>query len=44
MEDAGFIIGSYLLTFGAVGLVAWRYVRRGRQLAARVPDREKYWT
>jgi hypothetical protein len=44
MEDAGFIIGSYVLTFAAVALVAWRYVRRGRQLAARVPDDEKYWT
>lgn len=43
MEDAGFIIGSYLLTFATVSLVAWRYVRSGRRLARRVPDEEKYW-
>jgi hypothetical protein len=43
MEDAGFIFGSYLLTFAAVGLVAWQYVRSGRRLARRVPDEEKYW-
>lgn len=43
MEDAGFIIGSYVLTFGAVALFSWRVLRRGRKLAARVPDEEKYW-
>ena len=44
MEDAGFILGSYALTFVTVGLVAWRFVRRGRRLADQVPDSEKYWT
>jgi heme exporter protein CcmD len=44
MEDAGFIIGSYVLTFATVGALAAWVVRRGRQLAARVPDDEKYWT
>jgi hypothetical protein len=44
MEDAGFIIGSYVLTFAVVGLLAWRYVRHGRKLADKVPDSEKYWT
>ena len=43
MEDAGFIIGSYVITFGAVALFSWRVLRRGRKLAARVPDEEKYW-
>ena len=43
MEDAGFIIGSYLLTFATVGLLAWRYVRSGRKLADQVPDGEKTW-
>ncbi len=32
MEDAGFIIGSYVLTFAAVALLSWRYVRSGRRL------------
>jgi hypothetical protein len=43
MEDAGFIIGSYVLTFATVGLLAWRYVRVGRRLAEQVPDEDKYW-
>jgi hypothetical protein len=43
MEDAGFIIGSYVLTFAAVALLSWRYVRSGRRRAAQVPDEEKYW-
>jgi hypothetical protein len=43
-EDAGFVVGSYLLTFAAVGVLAWRYVRSGRRLAEQVPDDDKYWT
>jgi hypothetical protein len=44
MEDAGFIIGSYALTFGVVAVLAWRYVRHGRRLASKVPDSDKPWT
>jgi heme exporter protein CcmD len=44
MEDAGFIIGSYALTFGVVGLLAAWVIRSGRRLARRTPDSEKYWT
>jgi hypothetical protein len=43
MEDAGFIIGSYALTFGVVALFSWRVLRSGRKLAEQVPDEEKYW-
>ena len=44
MEDAGFIIASYVLTFAVVGgLAAW-VIRSGRRLAKRTPDVEKYWT
>jgi heme exporter protein CcmD len=44
MEDAGFIIASYVLTFAVVGgLAAW-VIRSGRRLAKRTPDAEKYWT
>ena len=43
MEDAGFILGGYVLTFGVVSLMAWRVLRSGRKLAQRVPDEEKYW-
>ncbi|MGH9133157.1 MAG: hypothetical protein ACRDZZ_04415 [Ilumatobacteraceae bacterium] len=44
MEDAGFIIGSYVVTLATVALVAWRFVRHGRRLADRVADDDKYWT
>lgn len=44
MEDAGFIIGSYALTFGVVVLFSAWVLRRGRRLADRVPDDDKYWT
>jgi hypothetical protein len=43
MDDAGFIIGSYLLTFVTVGIFSWRTLRRGRRLAEQVPDEEQYW-
>ena len=33
MDDAGFILGSYLLTFAAVALFSWRTVRAARRLA-----------
>jgi len=44
MDDAGFIIGSYVITFGVVALYAWATVRRGRKLSRSVPQEEKYWT
>lgn len=44
MEDAGFILGSYAVTFGVVVLYGWRVVRSGRLLSRRVPDDDKYWT
>ncbi len=43
MEDAGFILGSYALTFSTVALFAWRTLRSGRKLTQQVPDEEKYW-
>jgi len=44
MDDAGYVIGSYVLTFAVVGALALRFVRRGKQLAASVDDADKYWT
>ncbi len=43
-DDAGFVIGGYVLTFAVTGIYAWRVVRSGRKLAENVPDDEKYWT
>jgi hypothetical protein len=44
MEDAGFILGSYAITFAVIGAFAWRVIRNGRQLADQVDDDRKYWT
>jgi len=44
MDDAGFIIGSYVVTFVAIAGLAWRFVMRGRSVAAEVDDADKYWT
>jgi heme exporter protein CcmD len=44
MQDAGFILGSYALTFAVVGGFAWRVLRRGRRLGDQIDDADKYWT
>jgi hypothetical protein len=44
MQDAGYIIGSYALTFVVVGAFAWRAIRTGRRLAEQIDDTDKYWT
>ena len=44
MNDAGFIIGSYVLTFVVVGAFGWRSLRDGRRLTDQVDDEHKYWT
>ena len=43
-DDAGFILGGYIVTFAAVALLGWRYVRHGREVTRDVPDDDKYWT
>jgi hypothetical protein len=44
MEDAGFIIGSYVVTFGAVAVYAFTVLRRARRTTSRLPDDAKPWT
>jgi hypothetical protein len=43
-DDAGFIVGSYVITFAALALIAGRLVAAGRKLGKQVPDDDKYWT
>jgi heme exporter protein CcmD len=43
MDDAGFIVGSYVITFAVVGALAWKILRRARRLADQVDDADKYW-
>jgi hypothetical protein len=44
MDDAGFIIASYLLTFGGIALLTLRNVRRARKLAQQLPAEDLPWT
>ena len=44
MEDAGFIIGSYVAHVRRRRRLAAWVIRSGRRLARRTPDSEKYWT
>ena len=44
MEDAGFIIGSYVVTFAAIGGYAAYVVRRARRTTSKLPDEAKPWT
>ncbi|WP_420452732.1 heme exporter protein CcmD [Ilumatobacter sp.] len=43
-DDAGFVLGSYAITFAIVAALVWRTLRAGRRLGERVPDDDKYWT
>ncbi len=44
MEDIGFILTSYVMSLGAVALLAWRVITRGRALARQLPEEDKPWT
>ena len=43
MEDAGFILTSYALTFGGVLVYAWYVLRRGKTATEQLPDQSKPW-
>jgi hypothetical protein len=44
MEDAGFIIGCYVITLGAVAVYALAVLRRARRVTGQLPDEVKPWT
>ncbi len=44
MEDAGIVIGSYVVVFGGIAAYAATMIARARRLARRVPDADKPWT
>ena len=44
MEDAGFIIGSWVLTAVSVAAYAVFVIRRGKQLAENATREEMPWT
>jgi len=44
LQDAGFILGGYAITFAAIGTYTWRVMSNGRKLAEQIDDSDKYWT
>jgi hypothetical protein len=44
MDDIGFILTSYLATFGGIAALVWYVLRRGKVLARQLPDEDKPWT
>jgi hypothetical protein len=43
-QSLGSILTGYVLVFGLTGVYALFVVRRGRNLARRLPDEDKPWT
>lgn len=43
MDDAGFIVGGYVVTAVAVAAYAWRVVARGRRLTRALPPEDRRW-
>lgn len=43
MNDAGFIIGSYLVTIGAIVTFAVVTLRRAKEESLSVADKDKNW-
>lgn len=44
MDDAGFILLSWVLSLAATGVYAWWVVRRGKSLARHATREEMPWT
>lgn len=43
MDDAGFIVTSYVLTFGGILAYASYVLRRGKKATEQLPDETKPW-
>ena len=44
MDNAGFIVASYIVTFGAVGAYAFGVIRRSRKSSREVPRDQRPWS
>ena len=44
MDNAAQVIGSYAITFVALGVFVWRLLAGARRAAAQVPPEERPWT
>ena len=44
LDDIGFILASYAVTFGAVGCYAMAVIRRAKRSGKQIPPHERPWT
>jgi len=44
MLNAPYVIGSYIVTFAAIGGYAWRLFVRARRTAREIPTEDRPWT
>lgn len=43
MDDIGFILASWVITLGSIGILVVATVRRARKLSEQIPDDDKPW-
>lgn len=43
MDDIGFILASWVLTLGSIGVLAFITLRRAKRLGRQIPDDLKPW-
>ena len=43
MNQAPYVIGSYVVTLGGVATYVWLMLRRARKVAAKVPAKDRPW-
>ena len=44
IDNAGHVIGSYIIVFGGIAAYAWRMRSSARRSASRVPPEDRPWT
>ncbi|MGA1499409.1 MAG: hypothetical protein ACO370_03360 [Ilumatobacteraceae bacterium] len=44
MKDVGFIVASYVITFGSIGVFVSLIVSRARRMSRQIPPEERPWT
>ncbi len=43
-EQTPYVIISYVVTLGGIGIYAWRMLARARKIAPQVRDEDRPWT
>ncbi|MCB0979226.1 MAG: hypothetical protein R2694_09705 [Ilumatobacteraceae bacterium] len=44
MENAAYVVGSYVVTLGGIAAYAWVVLARARRAARQVPREDRPWT